>query len=288
VTQKNTYLAYIEGWISIILNIFLFALKYWAGIITGSIAIIADAWHTLSDSLSSVVILVGTKFSSKPADKKHPFGHGRMELISSLIIGVFLIIIAFNFILESVEKLRSHEPVVYGRFAIIVTIISIVSKEFMAQYSFWAGKKTNARSLIAEAWHHRSDALSSVIILIGIFTSKYFWWIDGVLGIIVAVLIFFAAYKILRDTISNLIGERPDNKVIDQIKQICYEVTNKDLFIHHIHIHQYGRHSELTFHIKLPGDMNMTEVHEISIKIEKEIKEKLQMESTIHADILDS
>ena len=178
-TNKKNRLAYIEGWLSIFTNIILFGLKYWAGIVTGSVAIIADAWHTLSDSISSVIVLIGIKISDKPADKEHPFGHGRAELIASMIIGVLLAIIAFNFVLESIEKLKDHESVVYGKLAIIVTIVSILSKEMLAQYAFWAGRKIKSPILKADGWHHRSDAISSILILIGIFIGKYFWWVDG-------------------------------------------------------------------------------------------------------------
>ena len=287
--KKNIYFfAYLEGWMSITINSLLFVLKYWAGIATGSIAIIADAWHTLSDSLTSCVIIAGTKFSSKPADKEHPFGHGRTELICSMIIGIFLFLIAFNFVIGSIEKLKNHEAVFFGRFAIIVIIISIVLKELLAQYSFWAGKKTKIRSLKAEAWHHRSDALSSLVILVGIFFNRYFWWIDGILGIVVALLIAFTAYQILKETISNLLGEKPDDELVKKLHEICFRIVNRSLFIHHIHIHRYGHHSELTFHIKLPGEMKLGEIHDISLKIEKEIKEILNMESTIHTDSLNN
>ena len=126
---KSQKLGYIEGWLSIIVNIFLFGLKYWAGVATGSIAIIADAWHTLTDSISSIIVLIGVKVSSKPADEKHPCGHGRAELIASLIIGVLLAIIAFSFIQQSIEKLENREAVVFGTFAIVVTVISSLRRE---------------------------------------------------------------------------------------------------------------------------------------------------------------
>ena len=113
-------LAYSEGWLSIIANLILFGLKYWAGIVTGSIALMADAWHTLSDSVSSIILLIGVKVSIKPADDKHPFGHGRAEWIASIVIGVLLTIVALNFIQDSVDKLRNHQKVIFGTVAIVV------------------------------------------------------------------------------------------------------------------------------------------------------------------------
>ena len=282
--RDDNFLKYLEGWLSIFVNIFLFILKYWAGVVTGSIAIIADAWHTLSDSLSSVVVVVGVKVSNKPADKEHPFGHGRAELIASIIIGMLLAVIAFNFVLESIEKLKHHESVQYGTFAIVATVVSIIVKELIAQFAFWAGKKTKSVTLKADGWHHRSDAISSVIILVGIFLDPYFWWIDGVLGIIVAIMIFYAAFEIMRDASSPLLGEKPDEELIRRLTSLSKEKAGFDVKVHHIHMHRYGDHTELTFHIKLPEKMLLNEAHQICNEIERELKTKDNIFATIHAE----
>lgn len=282
--RDANYLKYLEGWLSIFLNIALFILKYWAGVVTGSIAIIADAWHTLSDSISSVVVLVGVKVADRPADKEHPFGHGRAELIASIIIGMLLAVIAFNFVLESIDKLKNHEAVQFGKIAIIATVVSILAKEAIAQFAFWAGKKTKSVTLKADGWHHRSDAISSVIILVGIFLGPYFWWIDGVLGLIVAAMIFYAAYEIINDASNPLLGEEPDEELLKVLEKTAHDVAGFDVRLHHIHMHKYGNHIELTFHIALPKDMTLEMVHVISSKIETELREKYKIYSTIHAD----
>jgi cation diffusion facilitator family transporter len=276
--------ANLEGWASITVNLLLFILKYWAGIVTGSIALIADAWHTLSDSVTSVIVLIGFKYRDKPADKDHPFGHGRAELIASLIIGVLLAIIAFNFVLESIHILRNHVAANFGMIAIIVTALSVLVKEGMAQYAFWAARKIKSNALRADAWHHRSDALSSVIILAGIFINPFFWWIDGVLGIAVAIFIFYTAYGIMADAINPLLGETPDPDIIAEIKQICDEKSDSNTNVHHFHIHNYGDHTELTFHIKLPGTHSLDQAHEIATQIENEIKSQLNISATIHME----
>lgn len=282
--KDSNFYKYLEGWLSILVNIALFILKYWAGIVTGSVAIIADAWHTLSDSISSVVVLVGVKVADKPADKEHPFGHGRAELIASIVIGMLLAVIAFNFVLESIDKLQNHESVQFGKAAIIATVISIVTKEALAQFAFWAGKKTKSVTLKADGWHHRSDAISSVIILTGIFLGPYFWWIDGVLGLIVAAMIFYAAYEIISDASNPLLGEEPDQELINNLKSMANKIAGFDVQLHHIHMHRYGNHVEITFHIKLPNDMPLQKVHEISSGIETEIKNNFNIFATIHAD----
>ena len=138
--KKSASLAYLEGWLSIVINVLLFGLKYWAGIVTHSVAIIADAWHSLSDSLSSIVLLVGVKTAAKPADKRHPFGHGRAELIASVIIGVLLAIVGFNFITEAISKLSKRETADFGTLAVVVVAVSVVLKEGIARFSFWASR----------------------------------------------------------------------------------------------------------------------------------------------------
>ncbi len=284
---KSKKLVQLEGWLSIFFNIFLFGIKYWAGIVTGSIALMADAWHTLSDSVSSVIVLVGARVSLKPADEKHPFGHGRAELIASIVIGVLLSIVALNFIQESVDKLSNHQKVLFGTVAIVVTIISTVTKEALARFALWAWGKTDSTILKADAWHHRSDAISSGIILIGIFSGKYFWWIDGVLGILVAILILYAAYEIFRDSVNPLLGEEPEGEMLDKIHNMCKQISEKeDIITHHYHVHKYGDHTELTFHLKLPGTMDLNKVHDIASKIEKEIKSEFSIEATIHMEPL--
>lgn len=283
-SNKQNNLALIEGWLSIIVNLLLFVLKYWAGIVTGSVAIIADAWHTLSDSVTSIIVIIGAKASAKPPDKEHPFGHGRAEIIGSIIIGVLLAVVAFEFIIESVNKLKGGETTEFGSIALIVTIISILLKEGMAQYAFWAAKKTNSKSLKADAWHHRSDAFSSVVILIGIFLGPYFWWMDGIMGIIIAILLFIGTYEILKDAIGTMLGQDADPELIDKIKKMADNCCELKLYLHHFHLHNYGNHQELTFHIKMNGKINLEESHEIATKLEEKLFNKFNITTTIHME----
>ena len=273
-----------EGWISIIGNILLFGLKYWAGIVTGSLALIADAWHTLSDSISSVIVLIGGRISRKPADDDHPFGHGRAEHISAIIIGVILAIVAFDFIVEAVKKFGTQQKTIFGTFAWVATIISILVKESMAQYAFWAAKKTNSSILKADGWHHRTDALSSVIILIGIAVGSYFWWTDAVLSFLVALMIGYASYEILSKDMTSLLGESPSEKLLLSIRNTAQAACTQPIYLHHIHIHNYGQHTELSCHIKLPPEMPLNDAHEICTRVEEAILKEFGYKSTIHPE----
>lgn len=282
--MKKNKAAYTEGVVSIIVNTGLFGLKLWAGIVSGSLALTADAWHTLSDSLSSIIVIFGVKLSSKKPDKEHPFGHGRWEQIAAILIGFLLAIIAYDFLRDSISNFQSKESANFGVLAIVVTIISILVKEGLAQYAFYIARKTDNIAVKADGWHHRTDALSSVVVLIGILFSDRFWWIDSILGLIIAFMLFYAAYKIIKDAISKLLGEMPSDEIINKVEDIITVLHPKGLSPHHFHIHNYISVQELTFHIKVEDNMDVLTAHSIATNIEKKIKEELNIIATIHIE----
>jgi len=278
-----------EGALSVLVNAVLFGVKFWAGLVTGSIALIADAWHTLSDSLTSIVVILAAKLSSRKPDKQHPFGHGRWEQISSMFIAFALGIIAYGFMMNSIERFRDRESVVFGSLAIIVTVVSIVIKEALAQYAFYIGRKTNNVIVKADGWHHRSDALSSIVVLIGIIVTKFntaFWWMDSVLGMFCALAILYAALQILKESIDTLLGEEPPKELTDTIIREIKTIYSDDMQIHHFHIHNYVSHKEITFHIKLRKNMSIEEGHKIASGIEAIITDTFNMAATIHVEPL--
>ncbi len=279
--------SYLEGAVSIIVNICLFALKYWAGIVSGSIALMADAWHSLSDSISSVVVILGAKLASKKPDKDHPFGHGRWELVSSIIIAIILVLIAFGFITDAISHLKTRESANFGTLAIVITVVSIVVKELLAQYAFFLGKKSGSSTVKADGWHHRTDALSSLVILIGILFKDYFWWIDGALGIAVSMMLMYAAYHILMESVNKILGEDPDEDLIQEIQKLISSLYDFDIYPHHFHMHNYISSKELTFHIKIENHLSVEEGHAIATAIEELIDEKLSIISTIHLEPID-
>jgi len=284
-SKINKYRAgIVEGWVSGLGNIVLFGLKLWAGIMSGSIALIADAWHSLSDTLSSILIILGFRFASKPADKQHPFGHGRVEMVVSLIIGILLILVGFHFIAESIERLNNSKSADFGILAIVVTVFSVIFKEAMAQYAFYVARITGSESVKGDGWHHRSDAFTSLVILAGILLKDVAWWIDGLMGILVALVIFYFAFEILKKTINNLLGKEPEPEQIAEISKIATEIYDGDLKLHHFHIHNYGFHNEMTFHIVLPGDLKLSEATKITRQLFVEIKSRMNIMATIHID----
>jgi len=285
--NENRKWNFIEARWAIVGNVFLFIAKYYAGFVTGSVALMADAWHTLSDSASSVIVLIGARVSDKPADKEHPFGHGRAELIATIAIGVLLVLVSYSFLEKAINKLQDHEHTIFGPIAIGAMILSVIVKEGMAQFALWANKKVRSNMLKADAWHHRTDAISSVVILIGVILGRYFWWIDGVLGIVVSLLIFYAAIEIFRDSIRQILGQPVDEKTKNNLRNICKQHEVDLESVHHFHMHEYGDHTELTFHLRLPKSMTISLAHQIVEKIEQDIRDKLAMEATIHVEPAD-
>lgn len=284
--DQHSKLGYREGLVSVILNLLLFVLKYYAGIASASLALIADAWHTLSDSLTSLVVILGIKLSSKKPDKEHPFGHGRWEQISALIIAILLALVGVEFMKDAIAKLRGHEAADFGWLAYLATVASIVLKEGLARYAFYIARKTGNAAVKADGWHHRSDALSSLMVLAGLFLSPYFWWIDSVLGMLISFMLFYAAYGIIREAVNKILGEEPSEEVVGKVEQIVKAEMGNVAYPHHYHIHHYGDHIEFTFHIKVPGEETVEEAHRKATLIEMQIKTELKIDATIHIEPL--
>lgn len=284
--DTNSKLGYREGIVSVVFNLLLFALKYYAGVVSLSVALIADAWHTLSDSLTSLVVIFGIRMSSRKPDKEHPFGHGRWQQVSAIIIAILLAVVGFEFIRDSVNKLTEHESADFGIWAYVATIASIVLKEGLAQYAFRIARITKNSSVKADGWHHRSDAFSSVLVLIGLFLNTYFWWVDSVLGMLVSLMLFYAAYHIIRGAVNKILGEEPSEEIIGKVKEVVNQEMGAQAYPHHFHIHNYGDHVEFTFHIKVPGNETVLCAHALATKVEQRLKKELNLDATIHIEPL--
>ncbi|MEW5815182.1 MAG: cation diffusion facilitator family transporter [Spirochaetota bacterium] len=281
-TKKK--LGYIEGLSSSIINVGLFALKLWVGIISGSVAMIADSWHTLSDTLTSIVVLFGFWISGKPRDMKHPFGHGRAELIAALIIGTLLGLVGLNFLKDSYLQLKNAHAVRFSLLSIVIFLISVFIKEGLAQFSMWAGRKTKSTSLIADGWHHRSDAIASALIVVGALFGRYFWWIDGVLGILVSLLIIYAAFTIIKEAADTFMGEEADSRLKQEIEEVIKRVIPDMKDMHHLHVHKYGDHVEVTLHVNISDKYTFQQAHDLTTQVENSLRESLKIEPTIHIE----
>lgn len=271
-------------WVSIILNVVLFIIKYIAGSQTDSLAMIADAWHSLSDSVTSVVVLFGYWYANKPADYEHPFGHGRAEPVVAIIVATLLSVVGLGFIFDAYERLNSGTTVVYSTASIILFSITILIKEAMALSSIYVGKKINSESLVADGWHHRSDAISTVVVVLGAVFGSGLWWIDSVLTFLISLILFWISYKIIKTSANTLLGENPNLAFKNKIVKIAKDVNPAITSVHHFRLHNYGEHKELNIDIRLPSEMTVLDAHVIATAVEKSIYYQLKIKTTVHVE----
>jgi cation diffusion facilitator family transporter len=283
ITQR---LGYMEGIVSSGVNLLMFGVKLWSGMATGSVAMVADAWHTLSDTVTSVAVIMGFWVAGRPADEKHSFGHGRAEAVVSIVIGTLLGVVGATFLWDSVQRLAHRSPAVYSTASLAVFGVSAVIKEALAQFAFWAGRRTGALSLVADGWHHRSDAVASALIVAGALAAGTYWWLDGVMGAGVSLLIMHAAWSVVTGSASALMGESPSSEQQRRIREVIVAADGRirDDGVHHLHVHRYGEHEELTVHIRMPDGMSVAESHDIATRIESCLRVELGTEATIHVE----
>lgn len=278
---------YLEGTVSIIGNTLLFVLKLFLGIFINSIALIADAFHTLSDSGTSGVVILGFKMAKKPPDKEHPFGHGRVEYIATLIVAILLILIGLGFIQQSIERFLNLGEFVNSDYALIIGVIIIISaviKELLAQFSTSLGKKIKSDVLIADAWHHRSDAIASVAVGLGIIGANYgFPLLDPIFGIIVSMIIIYVGIDLIRNSSNLLIGNAPDEEIVRKIKNIVGSIEDVK-GIDEISMHDYGITKVVSLQVKVENDLKLDEAHEIADRIENNIKNNMNFSTIIHLE----
>jgi cation diffusion facilitator family transporter len=277
-------LGYLEGWASIALNTLLFGVKFWAGSRVGSVSMMADAWHTLSDTLTSVVVIVGIWIMAKPPDERHPFGHARAENIAAIVIGVLLAVVGAFFGYDSIVRILARKAVSFSLLAILVFAASALLKEGLAQFAFWAGRKAGSQAVVADGWHHRSDAIASALIVVGALLGGRLWWMDAALGLGVSLLIIWAAIDIVRVSSSVLLGEAPSEEMTRTVLEVVKKEYPQVEDVHHLHLHRYGHNMELTLHLRLPGQMSVDQSHEISHRIEERLRNELELETTVHIE----
>jgi len=278
---------YLEATVSIIGNTLLFLMKLILGLFINSIALIADSVHSLSDTATSGIVIFGFRIAAKQPDKEHPHGHGRAEYIATLIIAILLILVGIGFIQQSIERIINVETIEHGEFALIIGIIVLltaIGKEVMARYSNAIAKKINSDVLKADAWHHRSDAISSIGVAIGILGARYgFPILDPIFGILVSIIIIYVGINLVKTASNYLIGQAPDKKLIEQIKETALK-TNKIKGIHDIYLHDYGTTKVLTLHAEVDNNLSLEEAHKIADNLEKDIYNQTNLSSIIHIE----
>lgn len=264
-----------------IVNMILLILKFAAGILGHSAAMVADAVHSLSDFLTDIVVIAFVRLSSKPADKDHDYGHGKYETIATSIIGMALIVVAvmlgWNGIDKIIYVIQGNELESPGIIALVAAIVSILLKEWVFRVTRKVALEVNSQALEANAWHHRSDALSSVGTTIGIggavLLGSNWAVLDPIAAVVVSVLIFITAFRLLRQASGELLEESLPKETEDKIEEIVYRDTLvRD--IHNLHTRRIGSIIAIEMHLRLPGDITLTESHCHASEIERSLRDE--------------
>ena len=285
--RKRSAYGKLCGTVGIALNILLFVGKFVAGIISNSIAITADAFNNLSDAGSSLVTLIGFKLAEQKPDSDHPFGHGRMEYLSGLIVSAVILMMGFELVKDSVDKILHPTEVAFSAIVLFILIASILGKCYMALYNFRYGKRFESSTLKATAVDSLSDCVSTTVVLIATVVGHYTdVQIDGFCGVAVGILIFVAGINAARETLSPLLGEAPDPEFVEQIEDIVMNFDKESVIgIHDLIVHDYGPGRRIiSLHAEVPAEGNMMSLHDVIDNLEMKLRAELGCLTTIHMD----
>lgn len=275
----------LSGIVGIFFNILLFSLKFFAGLLSGAISIIADAFNNLSDAGSSIITMIGFRISTQEADSDHPFGHGRSEYIAGLIVSIIILIMAFELIHSSFMKILHPEPVSFTPIVLLILAISILVKLYMYCYNTYISKKIASAALRATATDSFSDCLATSAVLLAMLVSHFLSVnIDGYCGILVGLFILWGGIQAARDTISPLLGQAPDPKFIQNIKSIVAQYPEV-LGTHDLIVHDYGPGRRMiSLHAEVPAKGDILKLHDTIDNIERRLQKELCCSAVIHMD----
>lgn len=282
VRNKYAMLSSITG---IVLNILLSIFKLIVGLISNSISIVSDAVNNITDAGSSVVTMIGFKMSQKKVDKNHPWGHGRMEYISAFIVDILIILVGFELLRTSIEKIFNPELPLIGNVTIIILVASILAKLWLFFFYKKIAKTIDSAAIKGNAYDSISDVISTTAVLISAIVARVFEIsIDGYISFLVSIFILYTGAKAVKEIIDILLGSSPDPEFVKEIEEF---VKNYDLVvgIHDMMIHDYGPGRKIiSFHAEVPADINIGKAHDVIDKIEQDIFEKYNCITTIHMD----
>ena len=284
-SNVRTSYANLAGTIGIITNSILFLIKLSVGIISGSVSILADAFNNLSDAASSIITIIGFKLASKPADAEHPFGHGRIEYITAMIVSFMVMLVGLQFVKTSFQKIINPTTVTFELIPFILLLISIGFKFWLSKFNKSIGNKINSSTLKATATDAMGDVFTSTTVVISFLLCKFTTLpIDGYIGIIVALAIVYSGFSLIKETLNPLLGETPDPILVNNINDMVMSYDNIT-GVHDLIVHNYGPGRIMaSLHAEIPSNIDIMEIHDIIDTAEREISKKLNIYLVIHMD----
>ena len=273
------------GAVGIGLNVLLFIGKFFAGQLSGSIAVTADAFNNLSDAGSSAVTLLGFRLAGKKPDPDHPFGHGRIEYISGLVVAGLILLMGVELAKSSFDKILHPEEVTFSALALVILAVSVAAKLYMWHYNRRIGGKIRSAAMEATASDSLSDAAATSAVLLAMLIGRWTGLaVDGYVGMVVALFILFSAYKAAKETLSPLLGQAPDPELVQRIRDIVAE-HDTVVGIHDLVVHDYGPGRQMvSLHAEVPASGDILQLHDVIDNIERELHEKLHVQAVIHMD----
>ena len=273
------------GIVGIALNVLLFAGKFFAGTLSGSIAVTADAFNNLSDAGSSVVTLLGFRLAGRKPDPEHPFGHGRMEYLSGLVVSALILLMGVELAKSSFQKIVHPEEVEFSVVAVVILLCSIAVKFYMSLYNRRIGKKINSSAMVATGIDSLSDTISTAAVLVAMLVGKFSGlMIDGWVGMLVALFILYSACRAAMETVSPLLGQAPEEEFVRRIEELVL-AHDEVCGIHDLVVHDYGPgRVMISLHAEVPSSGDILELHDVIDGIEMELREQLDCEAVIHMD----
>ncbi len=275
----------LSSWIGVICNVLLFVAKFIIGTVANSISIISDGFNNLSDCASCVVTMFGYKMAAKPADKDHPFGHGRMEYLTSLVIAMVIMVVGVELFTGSVDKIIHPEKVSFSVVALVALIISILVKLWMGLFNRKLGNWVNSSVMLATSKDSLNDVIATTATLIALVASGFTTApLDGVMGIIVSVMILISGFGIVRETVDELLGQPASSEIVESLKELVDDCPYS-LGMHDLIIHSYGPGNLIgSVHIEVDGKENIMDIHDAIDELERNIYEEMGIRMTIHMD----
>ena len=281
---RNSY-GTLGGVVGIVVNFILFLIKFFVGMLVGSIAISADAFNNLSDAASSVITIIGFKMASKPPDAEHPFGHGRIEYLSALVVAFLVMFVGVQFIKSSIERILNPTTVTFEFVPFILLLVSIGFKIWLSMFNKFVGNKINSSALKAAATDALGDVFTSSTVVISFLLSKFTSFpLDGYIGVFVAAAILYAGFGLVKETLNPLLGESPDPELVHEI---CDKVLSYPLItgVHDLIIHNYGPGRVIaSLHAEIPADKDIMEIHDVIDMAERQVSKDLNIHLVIHMD----
>ena len=281
---RNKY-GTVAGIVGIVSNLLLFILKFSIGFLSGSIAITADAFNNFTDMASSAITMIGFKLASMPADEEHPFGHGRLEYLSALVVAFMVMFVGIKFVQTSFERIMNPVAVQFSLIPFLLLLASMAVKFWLGRFNKHVGEKIDSSALKAVAVDAMGDVFTSGCVVLSYLIAKFTAFpLDGYVGIVVSLIILYAGFSLIKETVSPLLGEAPDEEMVDNIVNGLLEY-NIISGVHDLIIHNYGvGRCIASVHAEVPCNIDIMEIHEVIDDAEKELSKKLNIHLVIHMD----